>query len=119
VLSIRQAVASRPVSESYEGARAAASKNRDSMRGGFGARLRARAAIFPCMSKESEPRIRIAIHRAQGCYFAIALGLPGCVARGATEVEALENLRATLRAGLAIARALKDDKATVEIEIRP
>lgn len=70
------------------------------------------------MSTASEPRIRIAIHRAQGCYFALALGLPGCVARGTTEVEALENLRASIRAGLAISQALKDDPATVEVELR-
>ncbi|MEO5694120.1 MAG: hypothetical protein ABIQ72_13425 [Usitatibacter sp.] len=70
------------------------------------------------MDCEQDTRIRIAIHRAQGCYFAIALGLPGCVAKGATEVEALENLRETIRDGLALARALKDDPATVELEIR-
>lgn len=70
------------------------------------------------MDTEGSPRFRIAIHRAKGCYFALALGLPGCVAKGATEVEALENLRATIRAGLAITHFLEDDPATVEIEIR-
>ena len=69
------------------------------------------------MGTDGTPRFRIAIHRAKGCYFALALGLPGCVARGGTEVEALENLRATIRAGLAITRFLEDDPATVELEI--
>jgi len=73
--------------------------------------------MFRGMSTDASPRFRIAIHRAKGCYFALALGLPGCVAKGATEVEALENLRATIRAGLAITRYLEDDPATVEIEI--
>ena len=77
------------------------------------------APMLAGMSAETSPRYRIAIHRAKGCYFALALGLPGCVARGATEVEALENLRATIRAGLAITRYLEDDPATVEIEINP
>lgn len=74
-------------------------------------------AYVRAMDAEVSPRFRIAIHRAKGCYFALALGLPGCVAKGATEVEALENLRATIRAGLAITRFLEDDPATVEIEI--
>jgi predicted RNase H-like HicB family nuclease len=69
------------------------------------------------MANDASTRLRIAIHRAQGCYFALALGLPGCVARGASEVEALENLRATIRAGLRITNILKDDAATVELEI--
>ena len=87
------------------------------MRGDFLLGDGARDAMFAVMKQETETRIRIAIHRAQGCYFALALGLPGCVAKGTTEVEALENLRTTIRAGLAISRALKDDPATVELEI--
>jgi len=82
-------------------------------------RMSPAAPMLASMSIETSPRYRIAIHRAKGCYFALALGLPGCVARGETEVEALENLRATIRAGLAITRFLEDDRATVEIEINP
>ena len=77
-----------------------------------------RAHNVQAMGTEDSPRFRIAIHRAKGCYFALALGLPGCVARGDTEVEALENLRATIRAGLAITRFLENDPATVELEIK-
>ncbi len=34
-------------------------------------------------------RYRIALHRAKGCYFARVVDIPGCVCRGATEVEAV------------------------------
>ena len=52
------------------------------------------------------PRFRIAIHRAKGSYFAQVLDLPGCIARGATEVEAVENARSAIRAYLIVAQAL-------------
>jgi len=63
------------------------------------------------------PRFRIAIHRAKGAYFAQVLDLPGCIARGATEVEAVENARAAIRAYLWVAQALAGDRATVQLEI--
>jgi predicted RNase H-like HicB family nuclease len=52
-----------------------------------------------------------------GCYFAQVKDLPGCVCRGATEVEAIENARAAIRAYLWIAHALAADDARVELEI--
>ena len=63
-------------------------------------------------------RYRVAIHRAKGCYFARVLDLPGCVGRGASEVEALENARQAIRAFAWIAQVLANDAATVELEIR-
>jgi predicted RNase H-like HicB family nuclease len=66
---------------------------------------------------ESMPRFRIAIHRAKGSYFARVLDLPGCIARGATEVEAVENARSAIRAYLLLAQALAGDRATVQLEI--
>jgi predicted RNase H-like HicB family nuclease len=66
----------------------------------------------------ADGRFRVAIHRAQGCYFARALDLPGCFSRGATEVEALENVRSTIRAYLWLAHLLASDTATVQLEIR-
>jgi hypothetical protein len=66
---------------------------------------------------EPPPRFRIAIHRAKGCYFAQVLDLPGCVVRGATEVEAVENARSAIRAYLWIVQALAGDRATVQLEI--
>ena len=65
------------------------------------------------------PRYTVAIHRARGCYFARVLQLPGCLTRGATEVEAVENARAAIRAYLLVAQVLATDRATVELEIRP
>lgn len=62
-------------------------------------------------------RFRIALHRGRGCYFARAVDLPGCVSRGESEVEAVENARAAIRAYLRIARLLASERATVELEI--
>ena len=53
-----------------------------------------------------------------GCYLARVLELPGCVGRGATEVEAVEMARTAIRAHLAMARALEGDSAMVQLEIR-
>jgi predicted RNase H-like HicB family nuclease len=62
-------------------------------------------------------RYRIAIHRAKGCYFALVIDLPGCIARGATEVEAVENARGAIRAYLCMAEILAGESATVHLEI--
>ena len=65
----------------------------------------------------SNPRFRIAIHRIHGSYFANVAELPGCFSRGSSEVEALENARAAIRAYTMLVRALADDTATVQLEI--
>lgn len=62
-------------------------------------------------------RFRIAIHRWRGSYFAHAIDLPGCISRGATEVEAVENARDAIRAYLRIVNVLASERATVELEI--
>lgn len=62
-------------------------------------------------------RFRIAIHRAGGCYFAQVIDLPGCFARGATEVEAVENARGAIRAYLWAVQVLAADDPTVRLEI--
>lgn len=62
-------------------------------------------------------RYRVAIHRAKGCYFACVVDLPGCISRGATEVEAVENARSAIKAYLWMAQVLADDCATVHLEI--
>ena len=68
----------------------------------------------------SAPSIRytVRVHRAHGSYFARVLQLPGCISRGATEVEAVENVRAAIRAYLWVAQLFASDPATVELEIR-
>jgi predicted RNase H-like HicB family nuclease len=62
---------------------------------------------------------RVALHRVQGCYVARVIDIPGCVSRGACEVEAVENARVAIRVWLGIAEALAGDRALVELEISP
>src|SRR5260221_2555984 len=57
------------------------------------------ASVARSMPETPAPgRYRIAIHRAMGCYFAAVDDLPGCFARGASEVEAVENAPAAIPA---------------------
>jgi predicted RNase H-like HicB family nuclease len=71
-----------------------------------------------CSAIMSSPqRFRVAIHRAKGCYFARVIDLPGCVARGASEVEAVENARAAIRAFQWAAQVLAHDDPTIQLEI--
>ena len=70
------------------------------------------------MENPASARYTVRVHRARGGYFARVLQLPGCVSRGATEVEAVENARAAIRAYLWVAQLLATDPATVELEIR-
>lgn len=65
----------------------------------------------------SPPRFHVVIHRAGGCYYARVLDLPGCLSRGASEVEAVENARTAIRAYLRVAQALAGETATVQLEI--
>jgi predicted RNase H-like HicB family nuclease len=69
------------------------------------------------MDTPAPARFRIALHRCRGGYFARAVDIPGCVSRGASEVEAVENARAAIRAYVCIARLLAHERAMVELEI--
>ena len=71
------------------------------------------------METDPIPRYRIAVYRAKGCYFALAIGLPGCLARGDTEVEAVENARSSIRTFLALSRVLAERPAAVEVDVQP
>ncbi len=62
-------------------------------------------------------RYRVVLHRARGCYFAHVVDFPGCVCRGASEVEAVENARDALRAYLWAMQALGRETPLVELEI--
>lgn len=68
-------------------------------------------------SQATPTRYRIAVHRVVGCYIARAPTLPGCACRGATAVEAIENVRAAIRAYLVTAQVLAGEKVVVELEI--
>lgn len=65
----------------------------------------------------SIPRYRIAVYRLVGGYLARVSDLPGCLCRGDSEVEAVENARAAIRAWRQLARSLEDRAAIVEIEV--
>jgi predicted RNase H-like HicB family nuclease len=67
--------------------------------------------------QQPHPRFRIAIHRVKGSYLAHVMDLPGCSSRGQSEVEALENARAAIRAYLLLLQALAGATATVQLEI--
>ena len=64
-------------------------------------------------------RYHLALHRVKGCYVAEVTDLPGCVARGASEVEAVENARLALRCWLGISRALGRETVLADLEIAP
>jgi hypothetical protein len=65
----------------------------------------------------ADPRFRIAIHRVRGRYVAHVVDLPGCSMPGGSEVEALENARAAIRAYMLLVQAVAGDAATVQLEI--
>ena len=68
---------------------------------------------------DESARFLVAIHHTpQGC-FAQVVNLPGCFARGANEVEAIENVRAAIRAFVAITQVLRQEKPRVSLEISP
>ena len=69
------------------------------------------------MNPQPEVRYLVTIHRAPGCYFAQVVGIPGCVARGSSEVEALENARIAIRAFVKAARLLSTEQPCVQLEI--
>jgi predicted RNase H-like HicB family nuclease len=69
------------------------------------------------MNPATPSRYRICVHRAKGAYFARVLNLPGCIARGATEVEAVENARTNIRAYVCIAQVLAQHEAAVTLDI--
>jgi predicted RNase H-like HicB family nuclease len=68
---------------------------------------------------DSSRRYHLALHRVKGCYVAAVTDLPGCVARGDSEVEAVENARIALRCWLGISRALGRETVLVDLEIAP
>ena len=69
------------------------------------------------MNFRNKTRYRIALYRARSGYFAIAIDFPGCLARGATEVEAVENARASIRSYHELAVLFASQRPAVELEI--
>lgn len=69
------------------------------------------------MNNAPNGRYRIALHRTRRGYFAVSLDIPGCVCSGATEVEAVENARASIRSYLRLTRLFASQRPAVELEI--
>ena len=109
---------SRPVGEATLGARAARGcRESRNARGPFRLAFARASGDLRAVGQETSARFKIAVHRGRECYFARAIELPGCIARGATEVEAVENARAAIRSYLALARLAAAHRATVQLEI--
>ena len=60
-------------------------------------------------------RYRIVLHQSEEGYSVSCPGLPGCRSQGATEAEALENIRAALREYLAAVEELLQDTPNTEV----
>ena len=60
---------------------------------------------------------RIALHKSAEGYSVSVPGLPGCWSQGATEEEALENIRDAIREYLEVARQLAGEDNLREVEI--
>jgi predicted RNase H-like HicB family nuclease len=62
-------------------------------------------------------RFSVCVHRTRGGFIARVIEIPGCVARGDSEVQAIENVRNVIRTFALVARLLEQDKPTVRVEI--
>ncbi len=64
-------------------------------------------------------RYRIALHQSDEGFAASVPGLPGCWSQGATEAEALDNIRDAIRDYLAVVEQELGDVEIREIEVAP
>lgn len=60
---------------------------------------------------------RIALHKSDEGFAVSVPGLPGCWSQGATEAEALENIKDAIREYLAAVAELTRDETTREVEV--
>jgi predicted RNase H-like HicB family nuclease len=60
---------------------------------------------------------RVVLRQSEEGYSVSCVGLPGCWSQGATEEEALENIRAAIRAYLEAAEELARDSDSRVIEV--
>ena len=65
----------------------------------------------------NEARFSICVHRTRHGYIARVVEIPGCVARGESEIEAIENVRGAIRAFAMVARIIATDRPVVRVEI--
>ena len=64
-------------------------------------------------------RYRIALHKSEEGYSVSVPGLPGCWSQGATEAEALDNIREAIRDYLAVVEDELAGGDIREIEVVP
>ena len=62
-------------------------------------------------------RYRIALHQSEEGFAVSVPGLPGCWSQGATEAEAVENIKDAIREYLAVVDELLRDEQVREIEV--
>jgi predicted RNase H-like HicB family nuclease len=62
-------------------------------------------------------KYRIALHQSEEGYSASVPGLPGCWSQGATESEAIENIRDAIREYLAVVEDQLRGEDVREIEV--
>jgi predicted RNase H-like HicB family nuclease len=62
-------------------------------------------------------KYRIAIHRSEEGYSVSVPGLPGCWSQGASEAEAIDNIRAAIREYLAVVEEQLRGEDIREIEV--
>jgi len=62
-------------------------------------------------------KYRIALHKSEEGYSVSVPGLPGCWSQGATEREALENIKDAIREYLAVVNEQLRGKEVREIEV--
>jgi predicted RNase H-like HicB family nuclease len=62
-------------------------------------------------------RYRIAVHRSEEGFSVSVPGLPGCWSQGATDVEAVENMKDAIREYLAVVEEQLRGEEIREIEV--
>jgi predicted RNase H-like HicB family nuclease len=73
---------------------------------------------FACWHRSGDVmKYRIALHRSDEGYSVSVPGLPGCWSQGATEPEALDNIRDAIRDYLAVVEQQLEGEDIREIEV--
>ena len=62
-------------------------------------------------------RYRVALHQSEEGYSVFVPGLPGCASQGATEAEAIENIKIAIAEYLAVVEENLDGATIREIEV--
>jgi hypothetical protein len=69
------------------------------------------------MQSIAPTRYKICVHRARDGFYARVIELPGCVSHGASEVEAVERLRDSIRSLRRVSQLLALAEPALHLEI--